>query len=112
MRLRIQAFITNLALMVMTSPWLIEEAMAQGSDPFDGLKAKIKAIVTVVSSALISLNAGIVAAGFLFKVDFLKEWSKDHLKGMIIIVGLASASLAFRDWLTNILTNIPSLWGV
>ena len=111
MRNRLQAIVTNFLFLMATSPWLIEEAFAQGSDPFTELKTKIKVIITVISSALISLNGGIVAAGFLFKVDFLKEWSKEHLKGMIIIVALAAASIAFRDWLTNILTQIPSLWG-
>lgn len=100
-----------LSFVIVGSLLFAAEALAQGSDPFDELRSKIKVGIVTVSAILLSLNGGIVAAGFLFKVDFLKEWSKEHLKGMILIVAIAAASMSMSSWLSNILTKIPTLWG-
>ncbi|MDQ3235900.1 MAG: hypothetical protein M3Q07_29170 [Pseudobdellovibrionaceae bacterium] len=90
---------------------LSAEAFAQGTDAIEEIRGYVKAGIVALTSLLLAVNGGIVAAGWLFKVDFLKEWTKEHLQGMVVVVIVAGLSLTLSNQLSTVLTKVPSLWG-
>jgi hypothetical protein len=99
------------AVVVLGLVLMASEAFAAGPEGIDEIRKYIKGAIVGITSALLGLNGGVVMAGWLFKVDFLKEWSKEHMQGMIVASSVSGISLAFSNKISELMVNLPNIWG-